>query len=133
MARTLDKLADLRIDGGDVVIDRAIADRLGEPLMHALRNAIDHGLEDPAARVAAGKPAVGVVRLSARTEGSSVLIEIRDDGRGMDPQALRASAVRAGRMDVATALALPMPDALRLVFLPGLSTARTIAQPCPPS
>lgn len=126
LAQTLEKLVDLRIDGGEVAIDRAVADHLGEPLVHALRNAIDHGLEDPAARVAAGKPAVGVLRLSARREGSSVLIEVRDDGRGMDPQVLRASAVRAGRMDVATALALPDADALRLVFLPGLSTARTI-------
>ncbi len=126
LAQALGKLVDLECGGGGVALDRAVADRLAEPLLHALRNAIDHGLEDPCERVAVGKPAVGVVRLSARREGARVVVEVRDDGRGMDPQALRASAVRAGRMDVATALALPDPDALRLVFLPGLSTARTI-------
>ena len=126
LAQSLGKLVDLRIDGGDITIDRAVADHLGEPLVHALRNAIDHGLEEPGERVAAGKGAVGVLRLAARRAGARVEIEVRDDGRGMDPQALRASAVRAGRMDVASALALPDADALRLVFLPGLSTARTI-------
>ena len=126
LSQALGKLVDLESDGGGIAIDRAVADHLAEPLLHALRNAIDHGLEDPCERVAAGKPAVGVVRLSARREGARVVVEVRDDGRGMDPQALRASAVRAGRMDVATALALPDPDALRLVFLPVLSTARAI-------
>ena len=126
LAHTLGRLVDLRIEGGGIVLDRAVAAGLGEPLVHALRNAIDHGLEEPGERVAAGKDPVGSLVLSARTEGTRVAIEVRDDGRGMDPQALRASAVRAGRMDVATALALSDDDALQLVFLPGLSTARAI-------
>ncbi len=126
LAQSLGKLVELHIDGGGVAVGRAVGDSLGDPLMHALRNAIDHGIEFPGDRVAAGKDPVGALTLIARPCPAGVEIEVRDDGRGVDPQALRASAVRAGSMDVGAALALSDEEALQLVFLPGLSTARAI-------
>ena len=126
LSQSLGKLVELHIDGGGIAIGRAAADGLAEPLTHALRNAIDHGIEYPGDRVAAGKEPIGGLFLTARPADDGVVVEVRDDGRGMDPQALRASAVRAGRMDVGSALALSDEEALQLVFQPGLSTAGAI-------
>ena len=126
LAQSLGRLVELHIDGGGIAVERAVADGLGEPLTHALRNAIDHGIEYPGDRVAAGKEPIGALFLAARRSAEGLEIEVRDDGRGIDPQALRASAVRAGRMDVGSALAMSDAEALQLVFLPGLSTARAI-------
>jgi two-component system, chemotaxis family, sensor kinase CheA len=123
LANTLGKRLDLQISGEDTELDRTVIDGLGDPLVHMLRNAVDHGLEPPEERVAAGKDPVGTIRLSARHAGNSVVIEVSDDGRGMDPDALRASVVRKGLMDSAAAAALSDEDALGLVFLPGFSTA----------
>jgi len=123
LANTLGKRLELVISGEDTELDRTIIDGLGDPLVHMLRNAVDHGLESPADREAAGKDPVGHVHLSARHAGNSVVIEVRDDGRGMDPDALRASAVRKGVMDAASAAALSDEQAHELVFLPGFSTA----------
>ena len=123
LANTLGKQVDLVISGEDTELDRTVIDGLGDPLVHMLRNAVDHGLESPGDRVAAGKDPVGTVSLSARHAGSSVVIEVRDDGKGMDPEALRASVVRKNLMDAATAASLSDEEALQLVFLPGFSTA----------
>jgi two-component system chemotaxis sensor kinase CheA len=123
LANTLGKRLDLQISGEDTELDRTVIDGLGDPLVHMLRNAVDHGLELPEDRVAAGKDPVGVIQLSARHAGNSVVIEVRDDGRGMDPDALRASVVRKGLMDQAAADALSDQEALDLIFLPGFSTA----------
>ncbi len=123
LANTLDKRVDLVISGEDTELDRTVVDGLGDPLVHMLRNAVDHGLEPPEDRVAAGKDPTGTVSLSARHAGSSVVIEVRDDGRGMDPEALRASVVRKHLMDAGTAASLSDEEALQLVFLPGFSTA----------
>jgi two-component system chemotaxis sensor kinase CheA len=123
LANTLGKRLDLQISGEDTELDRTVIDGLGDPLVHMLRNAVDHGLESPEDRVAAGKDPVGVIRLSARHAGNSVVIEVRDDGRGIDPEALRASVVRKGLMDRAAADALSDQEAIDLIFLPGFSTA----------
>lgn len=123
LANTLGKRLELQISGEDTELDRTVIDGLGDPLVHLLRNAVDHGLETPQERVAAGKDPVGRIELSARHAGNSVVIELRDDGRGMDPQALRASVVRKGLMDAAAAAALSDEEALELIFLPGFSTA----------
>ena len=125
LANTLGKQVDLVISGEDTELDRTVIDGLGDPLVHMLRNAVDHGLETPEDRVAAGKQPVGTVHLSARHAGSSVVVEVRDDGRGMDPEALRASVVRKNLMTEARAAALSDEEALRLVFLPGFSTVET--------
>ncbi len=123
LANTLGKRLDLQISGEDTELDRTVIDGLGDPLVHMLRNAVDHGLELPEHRVAAGKDPVGVIQLSARHAGNSVVIEVRDDGKGMDPAALRASVVRKGLMDQAAADALSDQEAIDLIFLPGFSTA----------
>ncbi len=125
LANTLGKRLDLVITGEDTELDRTIIDGLGDPLVHMLRNAVDHGLESPEERVAAGKEPVGTVHLTARHAGNSVVIEVRDDGKGMDPDALRASVVRKGLMTEDAAAALSDEGALDLVFLPGFSTAAT--------
>jgi len=123
LARSLGKRVELVVSGEDTELDRTVVDGLGDPLVHMLRNSLDHGLEVPAEREAAGKPATGTIRLSARHAEGGVVIEVRDDGRGMDPEALRASAVRRGLLDAAAARALSDAEALDLIFLPGFSTA----------
>jgi two-component system chemotaxis sensor kinase CheA len=123
LANTLGKRLDLQISGEDTELDRTVIDGLGDPLVHMLRNAVDHGLESPEERAAAGKDPVGVIQLSARHAGNSVVIEVRDDGKGIDPAALRASVVRKGLMDQAAAEALSDQEAIDLIFLPGFSTA----------
>jgi len=123
LANTLDKKVELVISGEDTELDRTVIDGLGDPLVHMLRNAVDHGLESPDQRVAAGKSPTGTVHLSAQHAGNNVVIVVRDDGRGMDPAALRASVVRKNLMDEETARALSDDEALQLVFLPGFSTA----------
>ena len=124
LANTLGKRLDLQISGEDTELDRTVIDGLGDPLVHMLRNAVDHGLESPEERAAAGKDPVGIVQLSARHAGNSVVIEVRDDGRGIDPAALRASAVAQGPHGRRRAAdALSDEQALELIFLPGFSTA----------
>ena len=123
LAHNLNKQVNLEIVGEDTELDRTVIDELGDPLVHMLRNAVDHGLEGPEARVAAGKDPTGTVVLEARHAGSSVVIEVRDDGRGMDPDALRASAVRKGVIDQQRADNMSDNEAFELVMAPGFSTA----------
>lgn len=125
LAHTLGKQVDLRISGEDTELDRTVIDELGDPLVHMLRNAVDHGLESTEERLRAGKPETGTIHLEARHAGSSVVIEVRDDGRGMDPAALRDSAVRKGLMTRDQVDGLTDDEALELVLLPGFSTAET--------
>ena len=116
-AREQDKEIEVVIDGADVEIDADVLERLREPLLHLVRNAIDHGLETPEERALAGKPAAGTLRLEAAPAGNEVTIAVTDDGRGIDAEALRG---RAGDVDLGPS---PSRDALlRLVFVPGLST-----------
>src|SRR6266568_505497 len=109
-------------------IGRAILDELGDPLTHLVRNAVDHGLESPAERLGAGKSATGHLTLSARRERDRVLIEIADDGRGMDPERLRRAAVEKGALTASAARALGDREALLLACLPGVSTAREVTE-----
>lgn len=127
VARQLGKEVDLVLDDGGVELDRTLVDALAEPLVHLVRNAIDHGIESPAARRAAGKPGIGRVSLRARTHGDACEIEISDDGAGIDASALRASAVRKGLVDAAAAAALDEAAALQLVFAPGFSTRDVVS------
>lgn len=124
LANSLGKQLELVITGEDTELDRTVIDELGDPLVHMLRNAVDHGLETPDERVAAGKEPTGTVRLSARHEGNSVVIEVSEDGRGIDPNRLRDLVVEKGLMTRAEVEMLSDQEAVELIFLPGLSTAK---------
>lgn len=122
VARQLDKQVELTLEGAETELDRNLVEALADPLVHLVRNAIDHGIERPAIRSAAGKDPMGQVFLSARQEGDSVAIEIRDDGGGMDPEKLRAKAVEKGLLTPEAAARLGVEECFQLIFLPGFST-----------
>jgi two-component system chemotaxis sensor kinase CheA len=124
LARQLGKEVRLEVRGEGTELDRTILQRLSDPLGHLVRNAIDHGIESPAARVEAGKPAEGSLRLHAMQIGSEVVIAVTDDGRGIDVQAVRARAARGG-LDVA---GMSDQRALELVFRSGVSTAQSVSE-----
>lgn len=126
LAAKLGKEAELVVEGKETELDRSVLEEVGDPLGHLVRNALDHGLEPPAARVAAGKPAAGRVRLSARHADGQIVISVEDDGSGMDPDALRRKAVEKGLMTAEAAAALSDTEALRVIFLPGFSTATRV-------
>jgi two-component system, chemotaxis family, sensor kinase CheA len=127
LARSLGKTVELAISGEDTELDRSMIDDLADPLVHLVRNAVDHGIEPPQDRKAAGKPETSVVRLSARQAGDHILIEISDDGRGMRADVLRQKAVEKGLIDAETANGLDERQSLQLVFLPGFSTKDQIS------
>jgi two-component system chemotaxis sensor kinase CheA len=126
LARNLGKDVGLVIAGGDTEVDRAVLDALVDPLMHLVRNSLDHGIEPAAERQAAGKPRCGTLRLSAEQQGNRVLVSVSDDGRGLDPERIRARAIRQGLL---AGDAQPTETELfQLVFLPGFSTAERITR-----
>ena len=127
VARRKGMEVDLSLSGTETGLDRVILDEIADPLLHLLRNCIDHGLESPAAREAAGKPAAGQVRLEVRRERDRVVVEMSDDGRGMDAARLRAAAVERGLLTAAQAEALPDREAWMLACAPGLSTADAVS------
>ena len=122
LSSKLGKHVELELVGQDTELDRTVVDAIGDPLVHLVRNALDHGLETPAEREAAGKPAAGTVRLSARHAGGNVVITVADDGRGVDRRAVAAKAVRAGLMSADQADGIDMARAIELLFTPGFST-----------
>lgn len=122
VARQLEKQVELTLEGAETELDRNLVEALADPLVHLVRNAIDHGIEKPAVREANGKPAMGQVVLSARQEGDHVAIEIRDDGGGMDPEKLRGKAVEKGLLAPEAAARLGSEECFQLIFLPGFST-----------
>ena len=126
LAADLGKRFELETEGGDTELDRQLLELVKDPLAHLLRNAADHGIEPPAERIVSGKAAVGRVRLSARQEGGHIVVEMADDGRGLDLPALKARAVAGGQMSAEAAAVLTPAQAARLIFLPGLSTARAV-------
>jgi chemosensory pili system protein ChpA (sensor histidine kinase/response regulator) len=125
-ARAAGKSLDLQLTGETVEVDNAVIEQIADPLLHLVRNAIDHGIETDEERRAAGKPARATISLGAQHQGSFIHIEVADDGRGMDPSALRGRAVRLGFMSAAAAEALDSREALKLIFLPGFSTAAQV-------
>ena len=127
LAQKTGKEVDFRLSGGETELDRSVLESLGDPLIHLLRNSVDHGVEPPDARVAAGKPAQGVVTLSARHEENHIVIEITDDGGGMDPAKIKAASIRKGLISEAEADRLTGKDALGLIFASGFSTAQTLS------
>lgn len=126
LGRELGKDVHCEISGGEIELDRQLIDHLSDALVHLLRNAIDHGLESPDERQTAGKPRLGRLRLSARQEGVGVLIEIEDDGRGLDRERILAKAIQKGLIDPARAPGLDDEAVENLCLLPGFSTSAII-------
>lgn len=126
IARRRGRDVEVTVTGGDIELDRALVDELNDAVLHLLRNAIDHGVEPPEERRMRGKPARGVVRVEVRRLRDRVVLEISDDGRGLDTERLRALAVERGLLTPEQARALTEREALMLCTLPGLSTAATV-------
>ena len=128
IAQRLGKRVEVQIAGAELELDRSILDRLSDPLVHLIRNAVDHGIEAPEERARAGKPEAGLIHIQARREKDSIRIAVIDDGRGIDLERVRAKAVESGLVHGDLAEDLP-PDAIAaLVFEPGLSTAGEVSE-----
>ncbi|MDH7451488.1 chemotaxis protein CheA, partial [Luteimonas composti] len=127
VARQLDKQVHLEVTGAETELDRNLVEALADPLVHLVRNAIDHGIEMPEARRRAGKPELGTVRISAQQEGDHVAIEVRDDGAGIDPDRIRRKAVEKGLIDEDASARLSAEECLQLLFLPGFSTRDAVS------
>lgn len=126
LARDLNKEVDFLIEGKETELDRTVIDEIGDPLVHLLRNAIDHGLESSAERLKKGKPQKGTVILRARHEGNNVYIEVDDDGGGIDTDRVIKKAVEKGILTARDAEQLSREEAIELLFNPGFSTAHNI-------
>jgi two-component system chemotaxis sensor kinase CheA len=123
VARAAGKQVELVIEGEDTELDRSVIEAIRDPLIHMLRNAVDHGIEPPQERAAAGKPRAGTVQLTAEHAEGQVVITVQDDGQGIDPARVRQAAVRRGLLSDEEAVQLDDDEAISLVFLPGFSTA----------
>jgi chemosensory pili system protein ChpA (sensor histidine kinase/response regulator) len=126
MGRTAGKSVILDISGGDIELDTDVVQRLLDPVIHIIRNAVYHGIESSAAREAAGKPAAGTISLKAAHRGTAVLIEIKDDGAGLDVEKIKATAISTGLLDTMQAGALSQTEAMELIYVPGFSTASEV-------
>lgn len=128
LSRDLQKQVRFIMEGGDTEIDRTIIDRLGDPLVHLLRNAVDHGIERPEDRIKAGKDPTGTVRLKAYHEGNNVYIVVEDDGAGIDTAKVLAKAVERGLVTSDQASFLSQEEIFSFLFLPGFSTSDTVSE-----
>jgi two-component system, chemotaxis family, sensor kinase CheA len=122
LARDLGKEVDLQIIGEETELDRSVVDEIGDPLIHLIRNALDHGLEPPDERLAAGKPRCGTVVLAAAHEGNQIVISIKDNGRGIDPDRVSRKALEKGLITEEQLASMGSREILDLLFLPGFST-----------
>jgi two-component system chemotaxis sensor kinase CheA len=122
LSRDLGKEVELEIIGEETELDRSVVDEIGDPLIHLIRNSLDHGIELPDDRVAAGKPRTGRVVLSATHEGNQIIISIKDDGRGIDPEKLSRKAIEKGLVSEEQIAGMSQKEILDLIFLPGFST-----------
>lgn len=127
VTKELNKEINLTIEGEDTELDRTVIDEIGDPIMHLLRNSLDHGIEMPDEREAKGKPRIGEVGLIARHEGNNVVIMVTDDGKGIDADIIRRKAVEKGLYTQEEVDSMDDADAVRIVFLPGFSTAEKIS------
>jgi chemotaxis protein histidine kinase CheA/ActR/RegA family two-component response regulator len=128
LARQYKKDVDLVIEGGDTELDKKVLEEINDPLVHIMRNAVDHGVEPAADRVASGKPAKGTIKLEARQEGDHIVLLISDDGAGIDPEKVKTAAVRKGYITEAEAKSLSDREARYLIFEKGFSTAAIITE-----
>jgi len=126
LAKELNKEINLTIEGEETELDRTVIDEIGDPLVHLIRNSLDHGVEHPEDRQAKGKPKVGEVGLVARHEGNNVIIMVTDDGKGINPTVIKNKAAEKGLITQEDADAMDDAEAVRLVFLAGFSTADVV-------
>lgn len=126
LSAKLGKECNLEIEGNEVEVDKTIVEAMGDPLTHLVRNSVDHGIENPDRRVAAGKTRVGTIRLRAFHQAGKVCIRIEDDGGGMNPNKLKDKAIEKGLISVEQAAMMTDGEALRLIFAPGFSTAAEV-------
>ena len=126
LGESLGKKVRLAVEGGETEIDRKMIEQLGDPLFHMIRNSVDHGIESPEERLAAGKPETGTITLSACYEGEHALVRLSDDGAGLSREKIRAAALRKGLMSAEELARLSETELLNLIFLPGFSTSGII-------
>ena len=126
LSKKLDKKMELYMTGEETELDRTVVDQIGDPLMHLLRNSADHGLESAEVRVQRGKPAVGSIFLDAYQEGNTVVIEVRDDGNGIDVEAVKQKAIDRGTITAEQAANMTDKEIIDLLFLPSFSTAKKV-------
>lgn len=127
LARSLKKEIVLELEGEETDLDKNLVEALADPLVHLVRNSVDHGIEMPDEREAAGKPRTGIVKLSASQEGDHILLTIQDDGKGMDPDKLKNIAIERGVLDADAAARMSDIEAFNLIFAPGFSTKTEIS------
>lgn len=127
-ARKVGKQADLVVEGEETELDKTVLEAINDPLVHMLRNAVDHGIEPPDVRRALGKPEAGTVWLQARYQGNNVVIEIKDDGKGMNPEEIKAKALKKGLITADQIETLNLDDTFRLIFAPGFSTRDEVSE-----
>jgi len=126
LSKTLGKKMELYMTGEETELDRTVVDEIGDPLMHLLRNSADHGLESAEVRAQRGKPPVGSIFLDAYQDGNNVVIEVRDDGNGIDVEAVRAKAIERGTITPEQAVNMTDKELINLLFLPSFSTAKKV-------
>lgn len=127
ISKQLNKPMELYMSGEETELDRTVVDEIGDPLMHMLRNSADHGLEMPQERIARGKPETGSIFLDAYQDGNNVVIEVRDDGNGIDVERVRQKAIERGVMTEEQAYAADDSDIINLLFMPSFSTAKQVS------
>ncbi|MEK6791535.1 MAG: chemotaxis protein CheA [Deltaproteobacteria bacterium] len=127
LARQHNKEIELIVTGQETELDKTVIEEIGDPLVHLIRNAVDHGMEETEERASKGKPRIGTIRLSAFQEGRNILVSVSDDGRGMDPSMIKRSAMDKGLISAEEAEALSGREALNLIFIPGFSTAKKVS------
>jgi len=128
LSRQHGKEINLQFEGDETELDKTVIDEIGEPLLHLIRNAIDHGIETPAARRKRKKPAAGTIRLTARHESSHIIIAVQDDGQGIDADKIRKLALGKGLIDNNQAQSMNDDEARQLLFLPGFSTSKEVTE-----
>jgi two-component system chemotaxis sensor kinase CheA len=126
ISREQGKMVELRIFGADTELDKVIIEEISDPLMHIIRNSVDHGIETPEERISGGKDEKGIIRLSSCQKGNHVVIEVNDDGRGIDVEKVRRKAAEVGH--IRSGECLSDKETLELLFLPGLSTAEQVSE-----